>query len=108
MAEVGVEPTGTSPSGWRLCRFAYTAFTRELRAWASNPARRAYEARPGTGPPAVSRRGETRTPTPRNGHERLRLARLPVPPPGDPPAPPVGFETTISTLTGWRALRATP
>lgn len=26
----------------------------------------------------------------------------------DRPAPPMGFEPTISTLTGWRALRAAP
>ena len=25
VAEVGVEPTGTSPSDWRLCQFAYPA-----------------------------------------------------------------------------------
>src|SRR5262249_41245700 len=54
VAEVGVEPTGTSPSDWRLCQFAYPAIAcAELRAWVSNPALRAYEARPSTGPPAV-------------------------------------------------------
>jgi hypothetical protein len=81
----------------------------KLRAWESNHITRAYEARMSTGPPAIpgpglepgsrphegqpgarppgkehsgnSGRGESRTPTPQ-GHELLRLARLPVPPPG--------------------------
>jgi hypothetical protein len=39
VAEVGVEPTSTRLSIWRLCQFAYPADKREkeLRAWELNP-----------------------------------------------------------------------
>src|SRR5947199_5683385 len=43
-------------------------------------------------------------------HQGLSLAALPVCVPCrlTDPAPPMGFEPTISTLTGWRALPAAP
>lgn len=54
---------------------------RELRAWVSNPAPRAYETRSGTGPPAVA---EGRLELPRPGRARASEARASaIPPPGD-------------------------
>ena len=76
----------------------------ESRVWVSNPAVRVYETRPSTGPPAIQERFPHRdrgramgTQWPRGdsnsharcGHERLRLARLPVPPPGHVAKQPV-------------------
>ena len=89
----------------------------ELRVWVSNPALRVYETRPSTGPPAIERYqapvsspasrphesrpgachawglstvAEGRLEFPRRcGHERLRLARLPPPPPGHEAKQPV-------------------
>src|SRR3954468_18619581 len=97
---------------------------RQLRVGESNLRLRAYDTRPGTGPPASprpryraghaelmrpgraparlersSRRGEIRTPTPR-GHVRLRPARLPVPPPGDSSNGPGGSRTRLVSLRG--------
>jgi hypothetical protein len=96
---VGVEPTSTSLSNWRLCQFAYPATDRELRAWESNPALRVYETRPSTGPPAVA---EGRLELPRPGRARAPEARASaIPPPGDETSSPCGNRTRLSSLRGW-------
>jgi hypothetical protein len=97
---------------------------RQLRVGESNLRLRAYDTRPGTGPPAsprpryraghaglmrpgraparlerVQSPGEIRTPTPR-GHVRLRPARLPIPPPGESSSGPCGNRTRLVSLRG--------
>jgi hypothetical protein len=52
VTEVGVEPTGTRLSTSPLFQFAYPVIIKS-RVRGSHPAVQAYEARLGTGPPAV-------------------------------------------------------
>jgi hypothetical protein len=52
VAEVGVEPTSTSLSSWRLCQFAYPADISRIAGMGVEPILRAYETRPSAGPPA--------------------------------------------------------
>ena len=76
VAEVGVEPTSTSLSNWRLCQFAYPAILNgQLRAWESNP--NPEFMRLGRAPALPqSPRGDSNSHA-QDGHEHLRLARLP-------------------------------
>ncbi len=98
---VGVEPTHHRLSTRGLYQLAYPVSRRprrgrKSRAWDSNPANQAYEARPSTCPPAVET-FELRT---RELNPTSRLMR-----PGRAPARPqykpvvtVGFEPTLSTF----------